>query len=122
MAEGRYPIKLVRDRIEQIAPNVVGGEVRIWAVGSTTRAKLLRAKLLEEAGEYLIDGGIEELADLLEVIESLAVVVEGKNFEGLRKAQLAKRRERGGFLHGRVMYATDATTEPSNSEGDGDHA
>src|SRR6201999_2488659 len=52
----RYPIKLVRDRIRDV-PNVHGGKIGIYAVGSTTRAKLLRAKLLEEVGEYLIDGG-----------------------------------------------------------------
>jgi predicted house-cleaning noncanonical NTP pyrophosphatase (MazG superfamily) len=103
----RHPIKLVRDRIRDV-PNVHGGEIQIWAVGSTTRAKMLQAKLLEEAGEYLIDGGIEELADLLEVIESLAVVVEGSDFKELREVQLSKRRERGGFRRGHVMFAYPA--------------
>jgi predicted house-cleaning noncanonical NTP pyrophosphatase (MazG superfamily) len=109
MSRERYPIKLVRDEIEKAAPNCVGGEVRIWAVGSTTRAKMLRAKLLEEVGEYLIDGGIDELADILEVVESIGEVVEGASFELLRKVQLEKRAERGGFRRGHVMYVEAAS-------------
>lgn len=115
MAEG-YPIKLVRDRLRDLKC-VHDGTVQIWQVGSNTRQKLLKAKLLEEVGEYLIDGGIEELADILEVVEALAVVWEGSDFEELRSIQLDKRRERGGFQLGHVMFAY-----PPESAGEPDHA
>jgi predicted house-cleaning noncanonical NTP pyrophosphatase (MazG superfamily) len=103
-----YPIKLVRDKIRDL-DSVHDGTVQIWAVGSTTRAKMLQAKLLEEVGEYLIDGGADELADVLEVVESLAAAVEGTSFERLREIQLQKRSERGGFRHGHVLFSYPPT-------------
>jgi len=103
MAEG-YPIKLVRDRIRE-QESVHDGTVQIWSVGSTTRLAMLKKKLLEEAAEYLVDGEIGELADLLEVIECLAKLDHGYDFKGLRKLQLDKRRQLGAFLRGHVLYA-----------------
>lgn len=117
MAE-RYPIKLVRDRIRDVAPNVHGGSVEIWAVGSTSGKKLLRQKLLEEVGEYLIDPSPDELVDILEVVEALAAKCHGVGFEGLRKAQMQKRRERGAFDDYYVMYAVPAQPLDSDTGGE----
>lgn len=114
----RYPIKLVRDEIENV-PNLVGSEVRIWAVGQTTHIELLKAKLLEEVGEYLIGGGAEELADILEVVETLARVAEGWGPDQLRKAKVRKLRERGGFFGASVMYAEATEPRQDGTEGAG---
>jgi predicted house-cleaning noncanonical NTP pyrophosphatase (MazG superfamily) len=103
MAE-RYPIKLVRDEIQNV-PNVVGSEVKVWAVGQTTHVELLKAKLLEEVGEYLLAPSVEELADIMEVVEALGRVHHGRTWSQLRSRQHTKRKERGGFLGGSVMYA-----------------
>lgn len=122
MNDERYPIKLVRDEIEKAAPNVAGGRVAIWNVGQTSHVRLLKAKLLEEVGEYLVGGGAEELADIQEVIDALAKVAEGCTANSLREIKIRKLRQRGGFMQGRVMYAEppqpfcthkDETTEAS---------
>lgn len=111
MSVERYPIKLVRDDIAKVAPNVKGGKVELWQVGQTTHVRLLKAKLLEEVGEYIIGGGIEELADIQEVIDALARVAEGHGPDELRAVKVRKLRQRGGFFGGTVMYATPAESE-----------
>lgn len=56
------------------------------------KKEALLQKITEEAGEG-------DLPDLLEVIEALAEL-EGKSFEEIREAQLAKRKKVGGFKDG----------------------
>jgi len=111
----RYPIKLVRDRIEDAAPNVLHGSIAIWSVGHTTHVKLLKKKLLEEVGEYLVDGGPDELADIMEVVEALAKVAEGVSRNSLDDIKRQKVHERGGFMRGRVMYAELPATTPDQA-------
>lgn len=116
-----YPVKLVRDRIRDL-DSVHDGTVQIWAVGLTTRNQLLRKKLMEEVAEYLIDGGEEELADVLEVVECLATCVEGSSFREIREIQKRKRKERGGFARGHVMFcypAEDPQPEQCGGSGEG---
>ncbi|MWK40276.1 hypothetical protein GEV43_44245 [Actinomadura sp. J1-007] len=57
---------------------------------------LLRAKLYEEAGEYITGGDPEELADVLEVVQALAAV-HGLGPADLEEMRAAKSAERGGF-------------------------
>ena len=115
-----YPIKLVRDRIHEAKPNVQGGAVEFWQTGRTTRLRLLKAKLMEEVAEYLIEGGKEELADILEVVECLAHLDCGISPDQLRRIQLAKRKERGSFMQGHVMYAAASTPQPADQQ-EGEH-
>ncbi|MFS0724675.1 hypothetical protein [Paenibacillus sp. 1P07SE] len=91
--------KLVRDKIPQI----------IEATGKTSRTRILsddeylqelQTKLREETNEYLAADNagesLEELADILEVIRSLAEV-HGSNWEQLEYIRQQKAEARGGF-------------------------
>jgi predicted house-cleaning noncanonical NTP pyrophosphatase (MazG superfamily) len=100
-----YPIKIVRDGTAAIV-NPSGEPGDLWydtppAESEEEIVRLLRLKLSEEVGEYLIDGTLDELADVLAVIEALAVY-EGSNLKGLT----AKMQDdpRGGFLKAVMMY------------------
>jgi predicted house-cleaning noncanonical NTP pyrophosphatase (MazG superfamily) len=100
MAEG-YPIKLVRDRVAEIDTSE---GLRYRPVhDQNEHVRRLRAKLVEEVGEYLIDPSIREAADILEAIECLAWIDLGVNFEAIERAAAQKFAERGGFRHGTVM-------------------
>jgi predicted house-cleaning noncanonical NTP pyrophosphatase (MazG superfamily) len=68
-----YPIKLVQDHIGER----LGGNGTITyepCPDAETHVALLRRKLLEEAAEYLARPSVGELADVLEVVWSLALV------------------------------------------------
>jgi predicted house-cleaning noncanonical NTP pyrophosphatase (MazG superfamily) len=64
--------------------------------------RLLRLKLGEEVAEYLVDGGLDELLDVVAVVEGLAWI--GHQLTLAQLVERARRDERGGFLAGRVMY------------------
>jgi predicted house-cleaning noncanonical NTP pyrophosphatase (MazG superfamily) len=113
----RYLIKLVRDRIAGV-PNVIGSELRTWQVGRTTHAKLLKAKLLEEVGEYLLSPSVAELADIYEVLVGLAVIEQGTNIAEVRKVARCKAEERGGFTDATVLFAEPR--KPKFGKGDDD--
>lgn len=90
--------KLVRDRI----PNIIksNGEVPIVEILDDDRYKEeLEKKLMEECQEVLDAEGndrIMELADLLEVMISLAEL-ESKTLGDINFAREQKKNERGGF-------------------------
>lgn len=95
-----YPIKLVRDDIE----NAVGGGVITYEhADHETHRRLLRRKLIEEAIEYLEDPCVEELADVLEVVEALAYIDLEISSTDLLKVQKEKKWNRGSFDDGVVM-------------------
>lgn len=107
-----YTIKLVRDRIATIEEPV--GEFGFTACDSPEQhLKLLRQKLVEEVGEYLLADRPaerrEELADIVEAVRALAVIdCEYSEDPTIAMAMLqtdviAKRHARGGFLNGTVM-------------------
>ena len=56
----------------------------------------LKKKLQEEVAEYLEEGSIEELADILEVLHSLAVASES-SIQSVEEVRLNKASERGSF-------------------------
>lgn len=103
--------KLVRDKIPQV----------IEASGKRYRAKILddvqykmelHNKLKEELNEYLVADSVaeslEELADMLEVIQSLAIVHDASP-EGLEKLREKKAEQRGGFQE--RVYLIDVDDE-----------
>lgn len=103
-APGGYPIKLVRDNTPAII-NTSGEPGALWygpLPSGADHGRLLRLKLAEEVGEYLVDGGWGELRDVLAVVCALAVVEHASNIDVLREA-LAND-PRGGFIRGVVMY------------------
>lgn len=95
--------KLVRDKI----PDILDGkgvpyEKRI-ATDAEFRDELIR-KLVEEAHEFAEAGSVEELADVLEVIESLrALPVYGE----VEQIRAQKKEERGGFEARYILKGDD---------------
>jgi predicted house-cleaning noncanonical NTP pyrophosphatase (MazG superfamily) len=107
MPEG-YPIKLVRDRVASI--DTSQGLAYRPVADRDEHVLRLRAKLVEEVGEYLIDPSLDELADILQVVEDLALVDVPEapgdhrlSLAMLRFRQYKKHNERGGFTEGVVM-------------------
>jgi predicted house-cleaning noncanonical NTP pyrophosphatase (MazG superfamily) len=98
-----YTIKLVRDRIEEVGPARAIDYEEV--TGSIQHRKLLRVKLMEEVGEYLVDPSVEELADIYQVLVDLAVTDLGSDIGEVRSLSRAKAEERGGFAYGVVMVA-----------------
>ncbi|WP_216651584.1 nucleoside triphosphate pyrophosphohydrolase [Actinomadura litoris] len=93
--------KLVRDRIPEIIRSAGrGADTRV--AGPEEYRALLRAKLYEEAGEYVASGEPEELADLLEVLHALAAV-DGITPDDLEARRAAKWERRGGFAERIVL-------------------
>ncbi len=87
--------KLIRDRIpEIIAKN--GQTARVRVLTDEEYLTKLDEKLGEELAEYLADGNVEELADLLEVIYT-AALARGTTAEQLDAIRRKKAEERGAF-------------------------
>jgi predicted house-cleaning noncanonical NTP pyrophosphatase (MazG superfamily) len=91
--------KLVRDKIPEIIKSS-GKEFRTKQLNEAEFIKELRTKLNEEISEYIeadTDGqALEELADILEIIHSLAEV-HSSNFERVEDIRQDKSIKRGGF-------------------------
>jgi len=87
--------KLVRDKIPVILEEK-GSKIKTYVCDDQEYFKRLREKLLEEVNEFLEDGAVEELADILEVVYALAKV---KNIskEDLEKIRREKEEKRGAF-------------------------
>ncbi len=103
--EGRELPKLVRDMIPEIIREN-GDEAEIKKVEGQELEKFMRKKILEEAEEFSEDGEPEELADLLEVIDSY-IEKEGLERTELEELREEKRSERGGFSEGFVLEHLD---------------
>ncbi|MEU5991267.1 nucleoside triphosphate pyrophosphohydrolase [Spirillospora sp. NPDC047418] len=87
--------KLVRDRIPEVI-RAAGGRPETRVADPAEHGARLRAKLVEEGGEYIASGDPEELADVLEVVHALAAAhgISPAELEHLRSAKAA---ERGAF-------------------------
>ena len=87
--------KLVRDRIPQII--MQSGKTCITRTLSDDEyISALDAKLQEELNEYLADGSMEELADLLEVMMA-AAEARGHSFAEVEAIRREKADKRGAF-------------------------
>lgn len=97
-----YPIKLVRDNTPAII-NATGEPGDLYYVaGAEDMDRLLRLKLAEEVTEFIIDGGWNELRDVLAVVEALA---ERADHGGLSALTASMRADpRGGFRRGVMMF------------------
>ncbi|WP_242614059.1 nucleoside triphosphate pyrophosphohydrolase [Actinomadura roseirufa] len=85
--------KLVRDRIPEIIQET-GRAADFRTADADEYPALLRAKLYEEAGEYVATGDPAELADLLEVVHALA------SLHGITLGELEQQRSAKAALHG----------------------
>ncbi len=90
--------KLVRDKIPEIV-KATGDNPEMRILDETEYKKMLRLKLLEEAGETRVateEDLTKELGDVLEVLEAIAAA-EGVAWDDVRALKAARRAERGGF-------------------------
>lgn len=87
--------KLVRDRITEIIEAT--DKICVTRVLSDEEyIQALETKLNEEVEEYQSDKNLEEMADVLEVLQSLCVA-RGYSLEELETLRAKKAKERGGF-------------------------
>lgn len=87
--------KLVRNKIIKIIQS--NGETPIYhTLSDEEYLAELHKKLFEEANEFVEADDPEELADLLEVVYSIAKV-KNINMEEVETIRLKKREKRGGF-------------------------
>ena len=91
--------KLVRDKIPQIIENS-GKTCRTRVLSDDEYVTALDMKLREELNEYLADGSMEELADLLEVMMA-AAEARGHTFDEVEAIRRDKAEKRGSF-HDRI--------------------
>lgn len=91
--------KLVRDRIPEIIAET-GKNYSTRILDQEEFIKELKKKSIEELDEYLNtnnnDEALEELADLLEIIHSLAAS-HGASIEKVEELRKQKAEKRGGF-------------------------
>ncbi len=87
--------KLIRDRIPEIIEKN-GQTARVRVLTDDEYLVKLDEKLGEELAEYLADGNVVELADLLEVIYA-AALAHGTTAEQLDAIRRKKAEERGAF-------------------------
>lgn len=84
--------KLVRDKIPEIM--IKNGVVPVTRVlNDDEYLEELNKKLQEEVNEYLVDGAVEELADIQEVLLAILAVkkIPYNDFEKVRQEKLLKR-------------------------------
>ena len=87
--------KLIRDKIPGIIEKN-GQTARVRVLNDDEYLVKLDEKLGEELTEYLADGNVEELADLLEVIYA-AALARGTTAGQLDEIRRKKAEERGAF-------------------------
>jgi len=87
--------KLIRDRIPEII-EATGRKAIVETLDKDNFQKYLNIKLREEMEEYLEDGSVEELADLVEVVYAL-LDCKGISYEEFERIRVAKVDERGAF-------------------------
>jgi predicted house-cleaning noncanonical NTP pyrophosphatase (MazG superfamily) len=96
--------KLVRDRIPEIIAGA-GKTCDIQVINDNQKViELLEAKLLEEMAEYKEARDVEEIADMVEVMMSLAERL-GTSRADLLKLAEGKAEKRGGFAKGLYLVS-----------------
>ena len=90
--------KLVRDKVFEDMQHM-GQQMVFHELNDTDYVRELVAKLSEESGELSVSDrseALKELADVLEVVESLAVALDA-DFDKVRAVQAERKAKRGGF-------------------------
>lgn len=88
--------KLVRDKIPENINSMEGRKATWRIMDDEEYIKELNKKLLEEAHEFIEENAVEELADIMEVIQSI-MRVKNISYEELKNVQQMKREKKGGF-------------------------
>lgn len=87
--------KLIRDKIPQIITDS-GSKFDTHIATKKEYTEMLEAKLKEETTEYLEDKNLKELADVMEVLFSLAENL-GYSEQDLINKRIERNKQRGGF-------------------------
>ena len=87
--------KLVRDRIPEIIEES-GRTCKTRILDEDEYLEKLDEKLLEEVAEYLADKSLEEMADVLEVLQTISLA-RGYSLGELESVRKKKAEERGAF-------------------------
>lgn len=87
--------KLVRDRIPEIIA-AAGKKCITHTLRDDEYLRALDTKLSEEVAEYQADKSLEEMADVLEVLQTVCIA-RGHSLEELETVRAKKAAERGGF-------------------------
>jgi len=87
--------KLVRDRIAELIRQQ-GDHPEVEILDDSNYIKALNAKLYEEVDEYHVNYDVGELADILEVVRTIAIY-NGLSPDELEQLRQKKYNERGGF-------------------------
>ena len=88
--------KLVRDKIPENINSMEGRKATWRIMDDEEYIKELNKKLLEEAHEFIEENAVEELADVMEVIQSI-MRIKNISYEELKNVQQMKREKKGGF-------------------------
>ena len=103
--------KLVRDKIPEIIEN--NGSTCVYTtLSEEAYLDSLDVKLFEEVTEYDMDKSKEELADILEVMMSIAKA-RGYDWNEIVAIQEKKREERGGFDKRILLLSTEPKKQRS---------
>jgi len=95
-------VKLVRDEIPRIITD--SGRTCTWRKVASREEHMegLKAKILEEANEFIENPCEEEAADMLEVLFAFTHL-NGIDFEDVLEVAREKAEERGGFFNGIIL-------------------
>lgn len=93
--------KLVRDKIPQIIKKS-GKDYRVHIADETEYKTMLQDKLREEVDELIENPCIEEIADVLEVLESITQYYSF-NKEDIQNYKKKKQTDRGGFCERLIL-------------------
>ena len=96
--------KLVRDKIPEIIYNT-GSKPKVYIANELQYSEHLKKKLQEEVQEFLEDPCVQELADIQEVILSIATMNGWDQL--LEKERVAKNINRGGFSQRYILIEVD---------------
>lgn len=88
--------KLVRDKIPEEINSMEGRKAKFRIMDDNEYIKELNRKLLEESNEFVEENDIEELADVMEVMESI-MKIKNIQWEEVKKIQTKKRDKKGSF-------------------------
>lgn len=110
--------KLVRDRIPEIIV-ASGDECDFRIAKKEDFENLLNEKLLEEVQELIANPCAEEIADVLEVVETIAKLKK-IGLEEIKRVKIQKKRERGGFYE-RVVLETTTNNKDLKVIREGNH-
>lgn len=88
--------KLVRDKIPENIDSELGRKSKYRILNDKEYLTELNKKVLEEANEFIEENSIEELADLMEVINSI-MKLKGYKMEEVHKVMKAKTDKKGAF-------------------------